>query len=601
MMDIEYRFRELHELVQYERSKLMDLTRRLIDLLWEQPDVYQDSIEELRFLLELLISANEAQTEGWLWNLRYCDLSMHEAQREKHYRQVIQVEVKLKSDLNATYIDWWHNQRMRYLESWNAFWNMISTTYKSCYESMDNVQKAFSAPAAEYPRTGLRLCEDESDYGFFGSEASQDSELPSVPVDPIDALFAAELYSEIPACAVGACVEDMFDGDVYDMALFYDDDSFSVFEKPPEPKSVSPDQVFFSAIAPRRFPEGEKTDLAVVMYEDEYSGILEQIKENYDSKVMIQGTGAKSVVKGTNIRVVIQSSDERVVVDSSEQEAVWIGKYLEFHFWVMVPEGFRKKQIELSVHIYTDQIRFSTLRFCVKCESDSLQQITPDRRDVRTAFVSYAREDAKAVSLLMQGIEKVRPDLELFMDLEKLRSGQNWREVLKREIEQRDILYLCWSAKARVSEWVDFEWRHMYRKRGIDYIDPIPLESPKICPPPTELSNLHFDERWIYYRNSNDPICCIRSNDDGTIIPFAKEQILVGREASADVVLRNNKISRKHLLITLLEKNQFLVQDLNSLNGSVVDGSGEKITFEGVIVPPGTKIRLAEDTVIEIL
>lgn len=576
VMAIDYRkiiAHVLYKMVQRERRKLIKATQRLSDLCEKRFDEYRDGVAELRPLIELLASAVKGKTEGDIWDPSHCAQWVTETQLKKYIEQVTRIEEKLKDGLHSGYRRW-HAQEKRYFWCLERYRNTVFKIYGGDSKS---VQKEES---------GLQALEGD----FWTRETKL-----------VASWFEDMLWSLTYRGADFAKVEDAHDctpiEPLYPTAAAIE----AVLGQPPEPKSVSPDQVFFSAIAPRRFPEGEKTDLAVVMYEDEYSGILEQIKENYDSKVMIQGTGAKSVVKGTNIRVVIQSSDERVVVDSSEQEAVWIGKYLEFHFWVMVPEGFRKKQIELSVHIYTDQIRFSTLRFCVKCESDSLQQITPDRRDVRTAFVSYAREDAKAVSLLMQGIEKVRPDLELFMDLEKLRSGQNWREVLKREIEQRDILYLCWSAKARVSEWVDFEWRHMYRKRGIDYIDPIPLESPKICPPPTELSNLHFDERWIYYRNSNDPICCIRSNDDGTIIPFAKEQILVGREASADVVLRNNKISRKHLLITLLEKNQFLVQDLNSLNGSVVDGSGEKITFEGVIVPPGTKIRLAEDTVIEIL
>ena len=61
----------------------------------------------------------------------------------------------------------------------------------------------------------------------------------------------------------------------------------------------------------------------------------------------------------------------------------------------------------------------------------------------------------------------------------------------------RDVMYLFWSEAASRSKWVEWEWRYGYEKRGIDFIDPCPLDPPSKVPPPKELADLiHFDD-WV--------------------------------------------------------------------------------------------------------
>lgn len=71
-------------------------------------------------------------------------------------------------------------------------------------------------------------------------------------------------------------------------------------------------------------------------------------------------------------------------------------------------------------------------------------------------------------------------------------------KALFREIEKRDILYLCWSHHAKNSEWVDKEWRYAYSQKGIDGIEPMPIELPEECPPPQELSGKHWNDKLLY-------------------------------------------------------------------------------------------------------
>ena len=102
---------------------------------------------------------------------------------------------------------------------------------------------------------------------------------------------------------------------------------------------------------------------------------------------------------------------------------------------------------------------------------------------------------------LVMGMQKARPDMDIFFDVTKLHSGEDWEQALYREIDRRDILFLCWSRNAQQSPWVDREWRYALAQKGLDAIEPIPLEQPDICPPPSELSRKHFNDSLLYIIN----------------------------------------------------------------------------------------------------
>ena len=103
---------------------------------------------------------------------------------------------------------------------------------------------------------------------------------------------------------------------------------------------------------------------------------------------------------------------------------------------------------------------------------------------------------------IIQGMKKARPDLDVFFDVDSLRSGDDWELALHEEIKRRDVLFLCWSHFARESKWVDAEWRYALEQKGADCIEPVPIESPDICPPPVELSFKHFNDKLLYIIDS---------------------------------------------------------------------------------------------------
>src|SRR5262249_33952744 len=112
----------------------------------------------------------------------------------------------------------------------------------------------------------------------------------------------------------------------------------------------------------------------------------------------------------------------------------------------------------------------------------------------RTAFASYASEDQVDVAHRVQGIQAALPELDIFLDVVKLRAGKDWKKQLEEEIASRDVFYLFWSRAASASSWVAWEWNLALGRRGLDYIHPVPMVSPREVPPPPELASLHFND-----------------------------------------------------------------------------------------------------------
>jgi serine/threonine protein kinase len=119
------------------------------------------------------------------------------------------------------------------------------------------------------------------------------------------------------------------------------------------------------------------------------------------------------------------------------------------------------------------------------------------RHQPRSAFASFSGHDRTAVLGRVQGMTKVCRDLDVFVDVLSLRSGEDWEMQIRQQIPVRDVFFLFWSLNASRSKEVDKEWRVALEMRGLDYIDPIPLTDPRVSPPPKELIRLHFNDLYV--------------------------------------------------------------------------------------------------------
>ena len=272
---------------------------------------------------------------------------------------------------------------------------------------------------------------------------------------------------------------------------------------PQQPYGCAPaprmDQVRFSALAPRSVERDAYFMTQIFMYQEQFRQVVEDAIAQADTPLQEKSSGFQQVRENARIKIRLSSPD--VAIEDPENVQTWVGGYLSFDYAIFLPEDYGKKQILLKADVYFDDVPATKLMLTVKVDAGANAPVEVRRRDILSAFVSYASQDRGRVASLIQGMSKARPDLDIFFDVNSLTSGQKWEERLYREIDARDILFLCWSQNARTSPWVEREWRYALQTKGVDAIEPIPLEQPDLCPPPQELSCKHFNDTLLYIIN----------------------------------------------------------------------------------------------------
>lgn len=259
-------------------------------------------------------------------------------------------------------------------------------------------------------------------------------------------------------------------------------------------------KVQFSAISSKTFIKNEYSIVNIIMYEKAFREAVNEKISEFETAIQETKSGCHKVANDAIIKVIFFSPD--FIIEDNEETQVWNGEYINFSFAVMLPQYYKKRQALFHAVIYINGVIITKLKFVVKCFSVREQKIETVGNGQLSAFVSYASQDRERVARIIQGMKKIRPDIDIFFDVDSLRSGEYWENVLMHEIEKRDILFLCWSHSAKQSKWVDKEWRYALDNKGIDCIEPIPIESPSLCPPPKELNKKHFDDNLLYIINS---------------------------------------------------------------------------------------------------
>ena len=228
-------------------------------------------------------------------------------------------------------------------------------------------------------------------------------------------------------------------------------------------------KVQFSAVAPKTFIKGDYTVINIVMYENPFRHVVDELLNTVENPMQETTSGVLKVHNGSNVKIILSSPD--MEINDNEETQSWQGDYLSFSFAIVLPEQYKKRQILFNANVYINDVIATKLKFIAKCSSILEQKISVTREDVLSAFVSYASQDRNRVAAIIQGMKKARPDMDVFFDVD--------------------------------SKWVDAEWRYAFKKKGADCIEPVPIEPPDICPPPKELSHKHFNDKLLYIINAN--------------------------------------------------------------------------------------------------
>lgn len=260
------------------------------------------------------------------------------------------------------------------------------------------------------------------------------------------------------------------------------------------------DAVEFTVSYPSAMKPASHYMLEVWAHLDELrAAVRESTRETIgeDHKVVFK-TGV-SVERSTELTVQLRVPGLSVL--NPKESMIWNGRMTNCLFAMHVPEGSRLGTYPGVAIVSAAQAAIASIPFILTVAREELRtSSTSAASGFRRAFASYASSDRNDVLARIQGIEKARPDMSVFVDVAGLRSGQRWLDQLEQEIDSSDVFYLFWSRAARESEWVEREWKTALKRRGIGFIDPVPLASPQAVPPPRELAEeLHFNDWMLAY------------------------------------------------------------------------------------------------------
>ena len=266
------------------------------------------------------------------------------------------------------------------------------------------------------------------------------------------------------------------------------------------------DRVHFTATAPPSVAPGSDFLLQVWGHlEDQRDEVLRRARRLAKSREI--GTkGPVALARGTMLRVRLNPIHD-LEVREAEDMVLWDGEIGNAAFHVSVsataPPGPRVGWITF----YVGDLAIAVLRFTLTVgpRSTGSHQLPGRYKRYSTAFASYTSENRNEVLRIIQGLQKSTPDLQVFLDVAALRSGARWANEIQRVIPEQDVFYLFWSRAASRSRWVEGEWRCALKTRGLDFIDPAPLDPPEVAPPPEELQSLHFGDWTLAYRRHLHP------------------------------------------------------------------------------------------------
>lgn len=266
------------------------------------------------------------------------------------------------------------------------------------------------------------------------------------------------------------------------------------------PVLVPADLVHFSVAAPPSVQAGSTFLLGVWAHLDSQRGeVLARARQELSQEPVVSTRGPARVKRGT--RLAFHLEVEGMTVEEPVGWVDWEGEPAQAAFFVDAPADAAAGNHKGRLSVCVEGVPIMEMRFLIRVGEAAAESapLTTEVQRYRSAFASYSRKDRAEVFKRIQGIHQVVPDLDIFVDVDSLHSGQDWEKELWRQISGRDVFFLFWSSNALKSKWVEKEWRFALEKRGLDFIDPVPLEPPDQAPPPPELAGKHFNDRELVF------------------------------------------------------------------------------------------------------
>lgn len=187
----------------------------------------------------------------------------------------------------------------------------------------------------------------------------------------------------------------------------------------------------------------------------------------------------------------------------TEREFEWSGRENLAPFDVRIHPDAQGVELDLCFHLALAGVPIACIPLPVTLTSKAPAPAEPTIKSVRTAdtaFASYSSKDAQTVGYCLSALTRWSPGLAIFQDCLDLDPNESFKPQLSQRITSSDVFLLFWSRNASASPWVHWEYDTARLAKGLDAVIPMPLEDPKIAPPPPEFADAHMRDRFMVAR-----------------------------------------------------------------------------------------------------
>ena len=281
----------------------------------------------------------------------------------------------------------------------------------------------------------------------------------------------------------------------------------AIQERSSQPADITKDLVDCSVFSPSCVTPDDMFLVQVFVHLPEQVELAKQSAQQFDPDAKQLGAKSLGVPIKRGSELTFNLSIPKLEVDEPIQRLSWNGKADSIQFGVTVPADITQKTVIATVTVSQNTIPLGHLKFklsiipSASSTSKDPQIVGEVARHYTKAFVSYSSKDRIEVLKRVQGL--VVSGITIFQDILNLEPGDRWEKELYRNIDQCDLFLLFWSTAAKESPWVLKEVLYALERQGSDglrspEIIPVIIEGPPLVPPPSELQNLHFNDKLLY-------------------------------------------------------------------------------------------------------
>jgi len=201
-----------------------------------------------------------------------------------------------------------------------------------------------------------------------------------------------------------------------------------------------------------------------------------------------------SITRGTELTII--PSCEGVDFNPERVSFKWLEDFHRADFRFKADESLAGDAAKGQITIYAGPLIIGTLKFAMLFNEKDTQPDLDHEEHVKMygkddVFISYSRKDSEVARTFKTVLEGT--GLDVFLDVDDIKSGQLWEDELKRRIERAQIFQIFWSANYSQSENCKQEWEYaLQQNKDEGYIRPVFWEKPISPNPPEELNKFNF-------------------------------------------------------------------------------------------------------------